>query len=468
MPRSPLRPGPAPTSDWRSEVVQDDDGSTVVGTGSRGWSGVAGLFLGEFTSERRTELVPEPPRFSPHDTAVQRHPYSVFAYYRRHDPVHWGEPYAPGRQGCWYLFRHEHVVSLLRDRRFQRKLPGPRPADGGRQPPEEHRQYLEVLDRLLLSTDPPDHRRLRTLVSQAFAVRAVQSYRPLVQRVAHELVDTLARPARFDLIEEFAVPLSWRVITAVLGLPSDAIDHLRIWITQFGDGLDLRKERNVLAAATSGTAKLLEYFAEVVADHRKHPRGDLISALLNARDNNDRLSEDELLAMLIQLIFAGHDTTVGQIGATILNLLDNPHQLAILQRDPALISAAVSESLRYSGSVHTAAARKPTEDVQLGDKMIRAGQSVIAFIAAANRDPDVFPNPDEFDIARDTAAAVPFGAGIHHCLGASLARLESETAVATLLRRLPTLERTPGSPPRYRANIVLPGVTHLDVRERPE
>jgi cytochrome P450 len=435
----------------------------------RPWAnGDAGPFLDDFTSARRGELGPGLPRFSPHDVAVQQRPYSVYAYYRRHDPVHWGEPYAPGRQGCWYLFRHEHVVALLRDRRFQRKVPGPQPADGGTQAPEEHRQYLEVLDRLLLSTDPPAHRRLRTLVSQAFTARAVQGYRPLVQRVADELIDGLARPARFDLIEEFAVPLSWRVITAVLGLPRDAIGDLRTWITQFGDGLDLRKEQKVLVAASSGTAKLLEYFAGVLAERRKHSRDDLITALLNARDNNHRLSEDELLAMLVQLIFAGHDTTVGQIGATILNLLDNPKQLAVLQRNPALISAAVSESLRYSGSVHTAAARKPIEDVQLGDKMIRAGQSVIAFIAAANRDPDVFPDPDRFDINRDTTTAVPFGAGIHHCLGASLARLESEAAVATLLRRLPTLERTPRSAPRYRANVVLPGIAHLDVRERLE
>jgi hypothetical protein len=266
------------------------------------------------------------------------------------------------------------------------------------------------------------------------------------------------------VIERLAVPLSFRVICAVLGAPTDAADCLRIWVARFSDGLDLRKRSATMTAAGTATRELLDYFGGLVARRRRRPRADLVSALIEARDRDDRLTEDELLAMIIQLVFAGHETTVGQIGATVLGLLRNPDQLSLVRRDPGLVRNAVDESLRHSGSVHTAAARRPTADVRIGGKLIRAGEPVIAFIGAANRDPAVFPDPDRFDIGRDTSEAVPFGAGVHYCLGAPLARLEVEVAVDALLRRCPDLEAAPGLAPEYRANIVLPGITRLAVR----
>ncbi|MBO0851666.1 MAG: cytochrome P450, partial [Pseudonocardia sp.] len=408
--------------------------------------------------------MPELTRFDPHHPGVRSDPYTVYRRYRRHDPVHWGEPSTPGAEGCWYLFRHEHVVALLRDRRFRRKWSIERTAERIRSAPPDQRAFLEVLDRLLLSTDPPEHRRLRALVATAFARRAVESYRPLVRAIANELVDELPRAGELDVIERLAVPLSFRVICAVLGAPTDAADDLRTWVTRFSDGLDLRKRPATMTAASAATTELLGYFGGLVARRRRRPRADLVSALIGARDRDDRLTEDELLAMIIQLVFAGHETTVGQIGAAVLGLLDNPRQLELVRRDPGLLPNAVNESLRHSGSVHTAAARKPTADVRIGDKLIRAGEPVIAFIGAANRDPAVFGDPDRFDIRRDTSEAIPFGAGIHFCLGAPLARLEVEVAVGTLLRRCPHLETVPGQPPERRANIVLPGITRLVVR----
>lgn len=410
--------------------------------------------------------MPELTRFDPHHPSMRDEPYAVYRRYRRDDPVHWGQPYAPGAEGCWYLFRHEHVAAMLRDRRFRRKWSTERTARRIRGAPPDQRPFLEVLDRLLLSTDPPEHRRLRTLVASAFARRAVESYRPLVRAVADELIDALPRPAQFDVIERLAVPLSFRVISELLGAPTEAAGDLRTWLTRFSDGLDLRKGPATMAAAGAATIQLLDYFGELVARRRPRPRADLISALIGARDHDDRLSEGELLAMIIQLVFAGHETTVGQIGAAVLGLLDNPDQLEIARGDPGLVPNAVNESLRHSGSVHTAAARKPTEDVRIGGKLIRAGEPVIAFIGAANRDPAVFGDPDRFDIRRDTSEAIPFGAGLHYCLGAPLARLEVEVAVGALLRRFPELEVVPGHPPEYRANIVLPGITRLAVRER--
>ncbi|WP_064745412.1 cytochrome P450 [Pseudonocardia acaciae] len=404
-------------------------------------------------------------RFDPRNSHVHSEPYTVYERYRRLDPVHWGLPYAPGAPGCWYLFRHEHVVAFLRDRRFHRKWPRHASDDRIAHAPARQRPFLEVLDRMLLSTDPPEHRRLRTLVGKAFGQRAVESYRPLVRRLAEDLVDALPRPAEFDVVERLAAPLSFTVICAVLGVPTEHTDRLRTWSARFSDGLDLRKQPDTMAAAGEATVRLLDYFGELVRQRRREPRDDLVSALVSARDDEDRLSEDELLAMIIQLIFAGHETTVAQIGATVLNLLENPDQLALLRADPGLIGNAVEESLRRTGSAHTAAGRKPSEDVRIGDKLIRAGEPVIAFIAAANRDPDVFDDPHRFDIRRDTSAAVPFGAGVHYCLGAQLARLEAETAVATLFRRLPDLQPVPDRPSVYRDNIVLPGIEHLIVRE---
>jgi cytochrome P450 len=410
--------------------------------------------------------MPELTRFDPHHPSMRSEPYAVYRHYRRHDPVHWGEPSAPGAEGCWYLFRHQHVAAVLKDRRFRRRWSTERTARRIRCAPPDQRPFLEVLDRLLLSTDPPEHRRLRTLVASAFARRAVESYRPLVSATAEELTDALPRPAEFDLVERLAVPLSFRVICAVLGAPTDAARDLRTWVTQFSDGLDLRKGPATMTAAGAATTELLDYFGRLVERRRRRPRADLVSALIGARDQDDRLTEDELLAMIIQLVFAGHDTTVGQVGATVHGLLDNPDQRAIVRRDPGLIANAVSESLRHSGSVHTAAARKPTQDIRIGGKLIRAGEPVIAFIGAANRDPAVFADPDRFDVRRDTSEAIPFGAGVHYCLGAPLARLEVEVAVDTLLRRCPDLELVPGRPPEYRANIVLPGITRLAVRDR--
>lgn len=405
-------------------------------------------------------------RFDPHQERVLREPYTVYEHYRRHDPVHWGEPYAPGADGCWYLFRHDHVVEFLRDRRFRRKWSPERTEERIRAAPPEQRPYLEVLDRLLLSTDPPAHRRLRTLVSKAFAQRAVDSYRPMVHRTAEELVGALPRTAEFDLVESFAAPLSGAVICAVLGAPAELGPDLRDWITRFSDGLDLRKRTDTMTAASEATAELLGYFGGQLAQRRRAPRDDLVSALLTARDQDDRLSEDELLAMVIQLVFAGHETTVQQIGATVLNLVEHRDELARVLSDPRLIANAVAESLRRTGSVHSAAARKPVEDVRIGDKLIRAGEPVIAFVASANRDPEMFDDPDRFDLDRDTSASVAFGAGIHYCLGAPLARLETETAVGALLPRMPGLETVPGSPPRYRSNTVLPGIAALPMRGR--
>ncbi|GGU81500.1 cytochrome P450 [Lentzea flava] len=388
-------------------------------------------------------------------------PYPVYARYRRHDPVHWGAPYSPDAKGCWYLFRHEDVVAVLKDRRFRREWPEGATAARRQNLPAVQRPFWDLYDQLLLSTDPPEHRRLRALVATAFSAHSVETYRPMVFDVASRLSATL--PADFDVVEDYAAQLSFTVICTLLGVPLSDSARLREWIARFAAGLDLRKGDRTMYEASCAARNLLDYFGAVVASRRSDPAGDLITAMVEARDGGDALTDNELLAMCVQLLFAGHETTTGQISITLYNLLREPDQLALVRREPELVPAAVHESLRLNGSVQTAAARKPIEDVSVGGRLIRTGEPVIAFLGAANRDPAVFPNPDVFELSRDHSATIAFGAGIHHCLGARLARLEVEAGVARLVQARPTLRLRPDASPQFRTNVVLPGLSCLPV-----
>ncbi|MEU7632104.1 cytochrome P450 [Nocardia sp. NPDC049220] len=400
-------------------------------------------------------------RFDPHDEGLLDDPYKVYARYRRQDPVHWGLPYSPGGSGCWYLFRHDHVLSVLRDRRFRR-----RQAPGTRKPdvrvPEEHRGFVELSGRLLLSTDPPDHRRLRSVLAPAFTPIAAESYRAVAVEAADRLIDTLGGLSDFDVIDDYAAPVSMAVICAVLGVAEAEVDsRLPGWIAGFGNGFDLRKQSEMMAQAGAAAAELLRYFDTVIAGHDP-ARPGLLSVLIAAHEAG-RVTREELSVLCVQVVFAAHGTTVAQIGNMVGDLLARPDQLALLRARPELIAGAVNESVRFNGSVQSAAARKPTDDVAVGDTLIRAGQPVIGFVGAANRDPAVFVDPDRFDITRDTTAAIGFGGGIHHCLGAPLARLECEIAVGTLVHRLPGLAVGADHLPQRQANTVLSGLRHLKV-----
>ncbi|MEV6258816.1 cytochrome P450 [Nocardia sp. NPDC051929] len=301
---------------------------------------------------------------------------------------------------------------------------------------------------------------MRALLAAGFTPGATQRYRALTAHIASRLIDdALAAAAAFDVIEDYAVPVSIAVICAVLGIAADEIDpQLPEWISAFGRGFDLRKDPSAMRQAGDAGDKLLEYFDYVVTGHDRSQPG-VVSVLLDAY-HTGRLTGEELLSLCVQIVFAGHGTTVAQIGNTIFDLLTHDDQLVLLRRYPQLISGAVSESLRFNGSVHSAAARKPIEDVVLGDALVRAGQPVIGFVAAANRDPAVFADPNKFDITRDTTLSIAFGSGIHYCLGARLARLECEIAVSTLVQHLPGLALQEQTPPRH-ANIVLPSMRNL-------
>lgn len=311
----------------------------------------------------------------------------------------------------------------------------------------------------MLSTDPPDHDRLRRLVSKAFTARRIERLRPRVTEITASLLDAMPDRGEVDLLQVFAFPLPITVICELLGVPSRDRDEFRAWTqailshggTPEGPG----------AAATA----MASYFTALVADKRAHPTDDLLSALIAARDSGDRLTESELLGMLFLLLVAGHETTVNLIGSGTLALLVSPGEMARLRADRSLLPGAVEELLRYTSPVNHATFRFTADPVTIGGTLIPAREPVLIAIASANRDPDRYPAPDQVDLGRDVGGNLAFGHGIHYCLGAPLARMEGEIAFGGLLARFPGM--TLAVPPeslRWRPSTLIRGLETLPVR----
>jgi cytochrome P450 len=391
-------------------------------------------------------------RFNPMDPAFVADPYPTYHRLRAEDPVH----HSP--MGFWVLTRYDDVVAALRDPRLTKEAIAPfvaarfgvtLPATVG----------ASMLDR-----DPPDHTRLRGLVSKAFTSRVVEALRPRIQQIVDGLLDAVAPRGAMDLIEEFAYPLPVNVICEMLGVPVEDHERFKGWSLDLARGLDLiwlGPESEV--GRRSGLARqgLAEYFRGLIAERRAAPRNDLLSALIAAEEAGDTLSEVELLATCILLLVAGHETTVNLIGNGTLALLRHPAELRRLRENPGLIVTAVEELLRYDGPVQRTA-RIPSEDVTIGGRRIARGEMVMPFIGAADRDPAQFPAPDRLDIGRADNRHIAFGWGIHFCLGAPLARIEGQIAIDTLVRRFPRLALATEAP-EYRQSLTLRGLQALPV-----
>lgn len=405
---------------------------------------------------------PAPPlaRFDPFLPEFLRDPYPSYARYRAADPVHWGMPQVPGSSGCWYVFRHRDVQAVLRDPVFTRKGP-PGAGSPAIQPPASQQPFLAMSAKWLLSVDPPDHTRLRGLVSKAFSPSVLDEMRRRIQRFAEALVERLRGVGTFDIAAQYASPLSIQTITGILGVRAEDVDAVCAWSTAIGDGINLRMDATAIEDASESTVHLSRYFRGLIAQRRARPEDDLLSSLIAARDRDDKLSEEELLSMCIQLIFAGYETTASHIASGVLALLRHPEQLALLRRRPELIGRAAAELMRYDSPVQTAAVRRPTADVELGGRLIRAGEPVLAFIGSANRDAEVFSDPDRLDIEQARSSVV-FGGGLHACVGAALARIEGEIAIGTLVR-VPTLELA-SEDVEWRPHVVLRGPRAVHVR----
>ena len=387
------------------------------------------------------------PEFNPFLPEFHANPYPFYHRLRATDPVH------RTPMGLWVLTRYDDVVSVLKDPRFGR---------------EEFAQILANVygegARSMLFRDPPDHTRLRGLVSQAFTPRMIERMRSHIQEIVDRLLDRVQNANRMDVIADLAYPLPVTVICEMLGVPTDAHSGIRQWSADLArsvDAIGMPTDEEVVTRGRAAQQAMLDYFRDLISERRQTPRDDLLSLLIAAEEQGDRLSEGELLITCILLFVAGHETTVNLIGNGLLGLLNHPDELAKLRGDLRLLPGAVEELLRYDSPVQRTG-RITNTDVELDGRKIAKGSLVVTAIGAANRDPAHFPDPERLDITRRDNRHIAFGFGIHFCLGAPLARLEGQIAIGTLLRRMPGLGLAT-STPEWRESSTLRGLKNLPV-----
>ena len=384
--------------------------------------------------------------YNPLDPAVRADPYPAYRALREADPVH-----RSPLQEMWVVSRYRDISWLLRDHRLS--------VDRSRW--DHFRPMIEDgAPRSMLVQDPPDHTRLRTLVSKAFTPRVVEGLRPKIEALVGEALARAAARGGLELIDELAYPLPVTVIAELLGVPSRDWHRFRDWSRVLISNLDpltLRDEERVGAfvAARDGLAA---YLRGVVAERRREPRDDLISALIAVEERGDVLGERELIVMLNLLLVAGHETTVNLIGNGMHALLRHPDQLALLRARPELIESAVEELLRWDSPVQLTS-RVAIADFELGGRAIRPGELLLMLLGGANRDPEQFPDPDRLDITRSPNPHLSFSRGIHFCLGAPLARLEAQIAIRELVTRFPALR--PAAEPEQGDTVTLRGLRRL-------
>ncbi|AUH42645.1 cytochrome P450 family protein [Streptomyces sp. CMB-StM0423] len=402
---------------------------------------------------------PEPALFS---GEFATDPYPAYAWLRTHTPVH--RTTVPSGVDAWLVTRYADARQALADPRLS-KNPAHHHSDKTGIPGERSAGLMTHL----LNIDPPDHTRLRRLVSKAFTPRRVAAFAPRVQELTDRLIDGFADRGEADLIHEFAFPLPIYAICDLLGVPAEDQDDFRDWAAVM-----IHHGKGPRGGVARAVKKMRAYLAELI--HRKRAAlgggdaadDDLISGLIRASDEGEKLTENEAAAMAFILLFAGFETTVNLIGNGTYALLTHPAERARLAADPALLPSAVEELLRYDGPVELATWRFATEPLQIGGQRVAVGDPVLVVLAAADRDPARFAEPDTLDLSRRDNQHVGYGHGIHYCLGAPLARLEAQTALGTLLRRLPDL-RLAGetSELRWRGGLIMRGLRTLPVHFGP-
>jgi cytochrome P450 len=363
--------------------------------------------------------------------------YATFARMREDDPV-FAQPGIDGETPIWFVTRYDDAVAvLLDDETFVRD---PKLALA----PEELAAFTSgmpdvfaFIENHMLNKDGDDHRRLRRLVTKAFTPRMVERLRPRIQQIADELIDRVESSGEMELVEDFAFPLPITVIAELLGVPVADRERFRVWSNAI---VTPALSADELAGFGASMQAFVDYLLALFEERRKDPGEDLTSALVAVEDGGDTLDESELSSMVALLIVAGHETTVSLIGNATLALLRNPEQREVLAGHPELLPRAVEELVRYDGPVERTLNRWAARDVELGGRTIRRGELLIVILGAADRDPERFASPDTLDVgAERNVKHVGFGRGSHYCLGAPLARLEAEVALATLFGRLPGL-----------------------------
>ena len=396
------------------------------------------------------------PLFNPLSPEFIRNPYPHYERLRTTDPMH----HTP--LGMFVASRHAEASLVLRDKRFGKDFVERTIRRYG--PDIMKEPVFRNMSHWMLQQDPPDHTRLRGLVVKAFTARRVEDMRPRIQQIVDDTLDRIIPQGRMDLIEDFAFRLPVTIICDMLGIPEE---HREVFYASSRDGagrlLDpVQLTPEEIQAGNAGNLMAQAYFQQLFELRRKTPGDDLTTQLVQAEENGSKLSNEELTGNIILLFGAGHETTVNLIGNGLLALHRNPDQLALLKANPSLITNAIEEFLRYDSSVQLSG-RVALEDIEdLGGKKIPKGEAVLCLLGSANHDPAVYPDrPDRLDITRPNVKPLSFGGGIHFCLGAQLARIEAEIAIATLLRRIPELRLDDAENPEWRPTFVLRGLKAL-------
>ncbi|KRQ13709.1 cytochrome P450 [Bradyrhizobium manausense] len=401
------------------------------------------------------QSVASDPLFNPLAPDFIRNPYPHYDRLRAIDPIH-VTPF-----GQFVASRHAEVSLVMRDKRFGKDFVERTSRRYG--PDIMKEPVFRSMAHWMLQADPPDHTRLRGLVVKAFTARRVEDMRPRIQEIVDQTIDTVIGRGQMDLIEDFAFRLPVTIICEMLGIPED---HREVFYKSSREGgrlLDpVPMTPEEIAKANAATTMAQMYFQQLFELRRKSPGDDLISQLVQAEEDGNKLTNEELTANIILLFGAGHETTVNLIGNGLLALHRNPDQLALLKARPDLMTGAIEEFLRYDSSVQMTGRVALEEIDDLGGKTIPKGETVLCLLGSANHDPAVYPDhPERLDIARPNVRPLSFGGGIHFCLGAQLARIEAEIAIATLLRRLPDLRIDDVENPEWRPTFVLRGLRRL-------
>jgi cytochrome P450 len=402
------------------------------------------------------------PVFDPFDPHWSSDPFPLYADLRERAPIHRNE------LGFWVVARHQDCLAILRDKRVSSdslNVNTDRMPEGFRTPIAEDDPVAQAMIEMrpFLFRDPPDHTRLRGLVSKAFTPKVVESLRDGTQRVVDELLDAALEAGQVDLLEAFAYPLPVQVICALLGVPVEDHGRFKEWSNALARGLDpdFLLSREVIEARGEAVIQFSQYFFELLAERRRDPGEDLLSRLVSAEDGGTTLSEAEMLSTCILLLVAGHETTVNLISGGTLALLSHPDQLERFRTDAAVGRSAIEEMLRFVSPVQLTG-RAFLEDCEFGGVEFAAGDFAMLLLASGNRDPEQFDDPERFDITRTPNNHLGFGFGIHHCLGAPLARMETQVALTSLVRRAPDLALAAGEV-TYKSNVVLRGMESLPV-----
>lgn len=397
--------------------------------------------------------------FNPFDPSFRSDPYGVYNRLREEEPVH------QSPLGFFVLTRYEDCANILRDPRSSNDFMNSTAAvEEAAKQGLDLEQVASEGTRPFLFMDPPDHTRLRGLVSKAFTPRVVEGLRPRVQQIVDRLLDAAVARGEIDVIADLAYPLPVTIISEMLGVPAEDHEVFQGWSREMARSLDpdFVLPPDVLVRRQKASEEFAEYFRALIARRRGDLRDDLVSALIAAEDGGETLSEDELLATCILLLIAGHETTVNLIGNGMLALLRHPDQMALLRDDASLIKTGVEELLRFDPPVQLTG-RTAKEDIPLSEGVLPKGQQAILLLGAANRDPRQFVDPDRLDVTRAENRHLAFGMGIHFCLGAPLARIEGQIALGEMARRLRSPELAVAAP-EYKENITLRGLASLPVR----